>query len=129
MPQSVIITGDKNMLVTVIRNLLTNAVKFTDAGGKVILDISPCECDTCGDVARNVSTKYVVSISDTGTGMTPEQMQNLFHIDRQYSKRGTANETGSGLGLIVCRDMLQKHGSSLNIESQEGKGSKFWFEI
>jgi len=112
-PQSAIVTADENMIVTVIRNLLTNAVKFTETGGTVTLEIS----------------NGVISVIDTGTGMTQEQLQNLFRIDRQHSKPGTANETGTGLGLIVCREMIEKHGSKLNVESEEGKGSRFWFEL
>ena len=113
MPPSAIVIGDENMLITVVRNLLTNAVKFTKAGGEVTLHVFA----------------NTVSVSDTGVGMTPQQVQNLFCIDRQHSMRGTADETGTGLGLIVCHDMLQKHGSLLHVESQEGKGSRFWFEL
>jgi signal transduction histidine kinase len=116
-PSSAVITGDENMLVTVVRNLLTNAVKFTGAGGKVSLQITEC------------NSKYIVAVSDTGVGMSPEQLQNLFRIDRQHLRKGTAGEQSSGLGLIVCKEMLEKNGSRLNVESEEGKGSRFWFEI
>jgi signal transduction histidine kinase len=118
-PEIVIITGDNNMLATAVRNLLTNAVKFTNTGGTVTLKISPCVNET----------QYVVSVSDTGIGMTPEQIQNLFHIDRRQFKTGTAGERGSGLGLAVCKELIEKHGSILYIESVEGEGSKFWFKI
>ena len=120
MPDDALVTGDSNMLSTVVRNLLANAIKFTAGGGTVTLEIS-----------RPVSTtaKYTVSISDTGTGMSREEVQNLFCIDRQTSKRGTAGEHGTGFGLIVCKEFLEKHGSVLNVESEEGKGSRFWFEI
>jgi len=135
-PKSAIITGDENMLITVVRNLLTNAVKFTETGGTVTLDISSGRDDgTRGEAAQqrdgkhSVSTSYTVSVTDTGTGMTPEQQQNLFRIDRQQTREGTAGEQSSGLGLIVCHDMLQKHGSTLYVESEAGKGSRFWFEL
>lgn len=117
MPEHAIITGDRNMLLTVIRNLLTNAVKFTNEHGEVSFDIVSSD--------RN----YIISVSDNGVGMKTEQLQNLFHIDRQQSKAGTAGEQGSGLGLIVCKGLIEKHGSTLHVESQEGKGSKFWFEV
>jgi Signal transduction histidine kinase len=68
-------------------------------------------------------------VSDTGVGMTIEQVQNLFRIDRQFLREGTAGEQSSGLGLIVCRDMLRKHNSELYVDSEEGKGSKFWFDV
>ena len=122
MPTSALITGDDNMLATVVRNLLTNAVKFTAAGGTVKLDIAECR-----DVARNV--RYTIAVSDTGIGMSAEQIQNFFRLDRQQSRQGTAGETGVGLGLIVCREFLEKHSSQLHIESEEGKGSRFWFDL
>jgi len=74
-------------------------------------------------------TECIVSVNDTGTGMTPEQLQNLFRIDRQQSHPGTSGEKGTGLGLIVCKEFLEKHGSTLLVESEAGKGSRFWFEI
>ena len=122
-PDHALVTGDANMLSTVIRNLLTNAIKFTPAGGQVMLEISPCR-----DGARPVST-YTVSVSDTGVGMSEEQIQNLFRLDMPQSRHGTAGEQGSGLGLIVCREFVEKHGSELRVESEPGKGSRFWFEL
>jgi signal transduction histidine kinase len=117
MPQYALVTGDKNMLATVVRNLLVNAVKFTSTGGEVSLRI-----DKDGE-------KYTVSVSDTGIGMSAEQIQHLFHIDRKQSHIGTAGEIGSGLGLIVCKELLEKHGSTLHIESEMEVGSRFWFEV
>jgi signal transduction histidine kinase len=115
--------ADRNMIATVVRNLLTNAVKFTPAGGTVTLEIS-----SGTGVARNVHG-YTISVSDTGIGMSEKQLQNLFCLDSTHSSKGTANESGSGLGLIVCKEMLDKHGSALHIASEEAKGSKFWFEL
>ena len=116
-PPAAVVTGDQHMITTVVRNLLTNAVKFTETGGNVSLEITEC------------NGKYTVAVSDTGTGMTLEQLQNLFRIDRQQTHEGTAGEQSSGLGLIVCQDMLHKHGSLLYVESEVGKGSRFWFEV
>ena len=116
-PLIAVVNGDFNMLVTVVRNLLTNAVKFTASGGKVSLQINESK------------GKYYVSVSDTGVGMTHEQVQNLFHIDRQPLREGTAGEQSSGLGLILCHEMLRKHGCELQVESEEGKGSRFWFHL
>ena len=117
MPAEAIITGDINMLTAVVRNLLTNAVKFTDQGGAVMLKISKKDA------------KYVISVSDTGAGMSAEQIQNLFRIDKQKPQKGTAGEQGSGLGLIVCKELVEKHNSTIYVESSAGKGSRFWFEI
>jgi len=122
MPDTILITGDVNMLTTVIRNLLTNAIKFTFSDGTVTLEISQGTGNTPDNSTR-------ISISDTGCGMTDEQVQNLFLLNRQTSKRGTAGETGTGIGLIVCKELLEKHGSKLHIESEINKGSTFWFEI
>jgi signal transduction histidine kinase len=112
-PEETIITGDPNMIAIVIRNLCTNAIKFTHDGGAVTLEI-----------AQNI-----ISVSDTGTGMTPEQLQNLFRMDKKQSKLGTAGEQGSGLGLMVCKELVEKHGSTLHVESEEGKGCRVWFGI
>ncbi|MDR2569972.1 MAG: HAMP domain-containing histidine kinase [Oscillospiraceae bacterium] len=117
-PEDVHITGDCNMLATIVRNLLTNAVKFTSSGGTVTLSTEPTN-----------NNRYIIAISDTGIGMTKKQMDNLFLLDSAHSQRGTAGEQGSGLGLIVCKELLEKHNTTLHMESEEGKGSRFWFEI
>ena len=106
-PDDALVTGDSNMLTTVVRNLLTNAVKFTETGGKITLDISPCG-----------TTGYTVTVRDTGIGMNTTD-----------SREGTAGEQGSGLGLIVCKEMLEQHGSVLHLESEIGMGSCFWFRL
>jgi len=124
-PENTIVMGDDNMLTIVIRNLLTNAVKFTNSGGTVVLNISPC----AENKARFVRTTHRISVSDTGLGMIPEQIQNLYKIDKKHSQIGTAGEQGSGLGLIVCKDLLEKHNTILHIESEEKRGSNFWFDI
>ena len=116
-PENELITCDVKILNTVIRNLLVNAIKFTEPNGTVTLDIS------CRDVACHVS------ITDTGIGMTENQLRNIFRLDASHSQQGTAGEQGSGLGLIVCKDLLEEHGSKLLVESKEGEGSRFWFTI
>jgi signal transduction histidine kinase len=118
MPEDAVITADGNILATVIRNLLTNAVKFTASSGKVTLSIEP-----------NANGRYRFSITDSGAGISEVQLRNLFRLESARSNPGTAGEQGSGLGLIVCKEMLEKHNSDLHVESEEGKGSRFWFEI
>jgi signal transduction histidine kinase len=120
-PKDVLITCDNNMISTVIRNLLTNAVKFTPAGGTVTLLV-----EHTGSPLRQ---KIRITITDTGIGMNREQINQLFRLDSKQSREGTAGEQGSGLGLIVCSELLGKQGSTLQVESEEGKGSKFWFEV
>jgi len=123
MPETVLLFGDMNMLTTVVRNLLTNAIKFTTAGGKVKLEITPQTSHP------KPHTSHRISISDTGCGMTEEQTQNLFNLNRRTSKRGTSGETGAGLGLIVCIELLEKHGTTLHVESKINEGTCFWFDI
>ena len=117
-PEDALVIADRNMLATVVRNLLTNAVKYTAPNGTVTLNVTPCKFN-----------KYTISVADTGVGMSEKQLRNLFRIDSAHSDLGTAGEQGSGLGLIVCKELLEKHGCVLQVESQKGKGSRFWFEI
>jgi signal transduction histidine kinase len=128
---SLSITGDSAMICIVVRNLLTNAIKFTPAGGEVKLTIETNdeELPATHYSLSTSETKYIISVADTGVGMTSEQINNLFRMDDKHSRRGTAGETGSGLGLIVCKELLEKHGSTLHIESQPGPGARFWFEL
>jgi signal transduction histidine kinase len=122
-PPSAIVTGDQNMLMTVVRNLLVNAVKFTPAGGTVTLSV------TAGSMGEISPATTMITITDTGIGMTQEEVDNLFRIECQHTRPGTAGEQSSGLGLIVCRDLIHKHGRILHVESEVGKGSRFWFEV
>jgi signal transduction histidine kinase len=121
LPDNVLVMGDVNMLSTVVRNLLSNAVKFTAAGGAVTLSVSP--------VSPN-SPKFIVSVSDTGIGMDVEGFRDLKGVcNTPLPRRGTAGEQGMGLGLVVCKEFLGLYGSVLHVESLEGVGSRFWFEI
>ncbi len=109
--------ADRNMINTVLRNLLTNAIKFTNAGGDIIL--TSAEKDG-----------YVeVSIKDTGVGMSEEEISRLFRVDDNFSKSGTEGETGTGLGLILCKEFILKNGGEIWVESTAGKGSKFSFTL
>jgi len=116
-PTDALVTGDSNMLATVVRNLLTNAIKFTPSGGTVTLDVSD-------SVAG-----YTITVSDTGVGMSQTQIDALFRIDSAHSRQGTSGEQGSGLGLIICKEFLGKHGSDLHVVSEEGNGSRFRFTL
>ena len=117
-PVTAIVNGDSNMITTVVRNLLTNSVKFTHAGGTVSLVIEHLN-----------NNSFTIIVSDTGIGMSDKQLHDLFNLDNRYSQRGTNGETGCGLGFIVCKELLEKHGSTLYIESEEDKGSRFMFTI
>ena len=121
-PDTAPVTGDYNMITAIVRNLLTNAVKFTAKGETVMLHITPSG-------AVHPTPAYTVSVADSGIGMNSEELQSLFRIDRQRSRKGTSGEQGNGLGLIVCKELIQKHGTELHVESEEGKGSLFRFEL
>lgn len=114
-----IANGDKDMLLTVLRNLMTNAVKFTPSGGKVTVDAFP--------VVENTMLEIVVK--DTGIGMSPENVKKLFRVDTIYSHKGTNGEEGTGLGLVLCHEFVEKHGGRIWVESIEGEGSEFHFTI
>ncbi|MDL2265370.1 tetratricopeptide repeat-containing sensor histidine kinase [Parabacteroides sp. OttesenSCG-928-G07] len=116
-PENTIVCADRNMLATVVRNLLTNAVKFTEKGGTVCLQV------------EREADGYTFIVGDTGIGMSAEQLRNLFVIGRRRSRKGTSGEQGNGLGLVVCKELVEKHGGRLQAESVEGEGSVFRFTI
>ena len=105
--------ADENMISTVLRNLLSNAMKFTNEGGKVVIETQQTE----GEV--------VIKISDNGVGISEKNQKNLFRFDQQYSTKGTADEKGTGLGLILCREFVEKNNGTISIESEIGKGTTF----
>jgi ligand-binding sensor domain-containing protein/signal transduction histidine kinase len=107
------IIADKNMIKTILRNLISNAIKFTHKNGKVEVK------------AMIINDKAEISVSDTGIGMTNETMAKLFRIDANLSTRGTENEKGTGLGLFLCKEFVEKHRGKIWAESESGKGSVF----
>lgn len=109
--------ADLNMLKTVLRNLISNAIKFTNPNGKV--DI----------YAVQNQGQIEITVSDNGIGMNEETKNKLFRIETTYTKIGTANEKGSGLGLILCKEFVEKLGGKIWVESEEGKGSDFKFTL
>lgn len=110
-----IIKADINMLRTILRNLITNAIKFTHRNGRVVVNAV---------VYKNI---LEVSISDNGVGMSGDIMAKLFRIDSNLSTRGTEDEKGTGLGLFLCKEFVEKHGGKIWAESEQGKGSTFKF--
>jgi two-component system sensor histidine kinase/response regulator len=109
--------ADSKMVATVLRNLVTNALKFTRPGGKIII--------SCMDNQDNAR----LSVEDNGTGMGKEQLEKLFRIDTHYSTPGTENERGTGLGLLLCKEFIKRHGGEILVESEPGKGSRFSFSL
>lgn len=117
MPDSLTGLGDRNILSLVLRNLILNAIKFTESGGKVWVD------------AREHNNELVISVSDNGTGIKPEVQEFLFTKTSSYTSRGTANEKGTGLGLILCKEFVEKNGGKIWFESKPGEGSTFFFTL
>lgn len=114
---SLFIKADLNMLMTIVRNIVSNSIKFTNPGGRVTLS-----------VAKLVGC-VEISITDTGVGIEKESLGQLFQIDKNVSRKGTANEEGTGLGLLLCKEMVEKHGGKIKLDSELGKGTTFSFTI
>ena len=110
------VCADLNMLKSILCNLFSNAIKFSHANGKVRVS------------ATTEENHIEIIISDNGVGMNDETKRKLFHIDAG-STRGTADEDGSGLGLILCKEFVEKHGGNIWVESEMGHGSHFYFTI
>lgn len=104
--------ADRNMIETVLRNLISNAIKFTPNGGEVI--ISTIQKENC----------CTVEVADNGIGMNSELLKDVLSLESKTSREGTNKEAGTGLGLPLCKEMVEMNNGSLEIESQEGKGTK-----
>lgn len=109
--------ADQNMITTVIRNLLTNALKYTTKGGMVKIS---------SEVQNDMVT---IRVSDTGVGIQEENLKKLFRIDTNFSTPGTEDEAGTGLGLILCREFIQKNNGKIDVKSIFGLGSEFSFTL
>ena len=117
LPSDVIIFADQAMISTVCRNLISNAIKFTPSGGKISLRVTPGQ------------NSVQVSVKDSGIGIPENRINHLFSIDQSHSTLGTNNEPGTGLGLILCKEFIDKHSGNIWVESQVGKGSTFYFTL
>jgi len=105
--------GDIEMLSTVFRNLISNAIKFTPRGGRI-------------KIKSHLNTKSIsVSVIDTGVGIPEDKIPDLFRIDKQVSTFGTGNEKGTGLGLILCKEFIDKHKGKIKVSSERKNGSEF----
>jgi signal transduction histidine kinase len=109
--------ADTNMVNLVFRNLILNAIKFTEVGGLITV------------AAKEKGGFIEIAVSDNGVGITPEVQKILFEKTSGYSTRGTANEKGTGLGLILCKEFVERNGGEIWIESEVGKGSTFFFTL
>ena len=120
--EDIFVNADRNMLSTIIRNLLSNAIKFTRKGGEIMIT-SRLISD------KNNSEATEITISDNGVGIPSEIQSKLFDVGQDISTKGTDNETGTGLGLVLCKEFVEKHGGEIWIKSEIDKGSQFIFTI
>lgn len=109
--------ADKNMVSTIILNLVSNAIKFTPADGKV-------------EIGSKIENSHLeIMVSDTGVGISPRNLEKLFRLDQKIQTVGTAKETGTGLGLIICKEFVEKNNGRIWVNSQQGEGSQFYFTL
>jgi signal transduction histidine kinase len=112
-----IIFGDEYMITTILRNLIYNAIKFTPEGGSI-------------EVSSHINEKAVhVSVQDNGMGIKEENIEKLFRPEIHFSSRGTCNEKGSGIGLTLCKEFVEKNGGEISVASKINKGSTFKFTV
>ena len=115
--KDLVLKADKYMLQAVVRNLISNSIKFTQPNGHIIIN------------AKKDDHRCVVSVQDDGVGMNKATVNTLFRIDVTKSTKGTVNEEGTGLGLLLCKEMIERHNGKIWAESEEGGGSKFYFSL
>lgn len=109
--------ADRKMIQTVVVNLLSNAIKYSPEGKEILIE------------AKSEGNKVLVSVRDHGVGIHPSILENLFNIEKSVSTPGTHHETGTGLGLILCKEFISKNQGTIGVESTQWKGSLFWFRI
>jgi signal transduction histidine kinase len=112
----VYVYADKDMINLVLRNLLSNAIKFTPENGKIAVGVT------------NLASFVEIYVQDSGTGISKEAMDKI-NSNSFYTTKGTSSESGTGLGLMLCKEFLAKNGGQMHIESEPGKGSIFSFTL
>ncbi|CAN5450976.1 hypothetical protein BH10BAC5_BH10BAC5_15590 [soil metagenome] len=113
----IFVFADLYMVKTILRNLINNAIKFTRNRGSIIVS------------AKMNGTKVETTVSDNGVGITPKDLANLFKLDVKFRNYGTNKETGSGLGLLLCKEFIEKNGGTIKVSSKENEGSHFKFTL
>ena len=112
------VNADKNMVLTIFRNLIGNALKYTPIGGRITITVNDGGSDSVW-----------IAISDTGIGISPENQSKLFNANHPITTPGLADEKGSGLGLIICQEFVRRNGGNISVISELGKGSTFLFNL
>lgn len=114
---NLLLTADKSMFETIIRNLISNALKFTRKQGRVFVS------------AKAEGNQICISVEDTGIGMDKDLVEDLFKMDKQTTRKGTEKEPSTGLGLLLCKEFIEKHSGGITVESKEGRGSIFTISL
>jgi signal transduction histidine kinase len=123
--KNVVIKADQNMILSILHNLVMNAIKFTPSNGKITI-----QCNSILKRGKNGEDGYAeISVTDTGIGISKEDQAKLFSLTKPFTMPGTEKESGTGLGLLLTREMVEKHGGKLMIDSEPGKGSTFSFQV
>jgi PAS domain S-box len=117
LPRNMVVFADKAMISTVLRNLISNAIKFTPDNGQIVIS------------ATATPEEITITVADNGVGIGEREITKLFKIDENHSTLGTHNEKGTGLGLILCKEFIEKHDGRIWVESEIGIGSRFYFTI
>ena len=116
-PQNLPVLADWDMVHAILRNLISNGIKFSHPGSEIVIG------------AQQEDGHMLVSVSDNGVGISEEDIYKLFRLDYSYSTMGTEDEKVTGLGLLLCKEFVEKHGGRIWAESTEGEGSTFYFTI
>ena len=116
-PHGTNLLGDLNMVNSIINNLVTNAIKFTNAGGSVIVQ------------AQELDGFVELAVVDDGVGMGENVLEKIFKLNKHFTNNGTENEIGSGLGLVITKDLIARHGGKIRVESKKGTGTSFFFTL
>ena len=116
-PKIITLKADKSMLSTILRNLISNAIKFTNINGEIVIK------------AEKSDNQTIISVKDNGIGLTNEEINKLFKLEESFSNNGTQNEKGTGLGLLLCKEFVDKHEGKIWVESNKGLGSTFYFTL
>jgi PAS domain S-box-containing protein len=124
LPQNAIAFCDYNMAATIFRNLISNSIKFTPFNGNIFVNIYKVY------TSEDNGQKYIqFAVRDTGVGIKEEDISKLFHIDKNHTTVGTAKEKGTGLGLLLCKEFIDKHKGKIEIKSEIGVGTTFYFSL
>lgn len=115
--EEVFLNADIKMVHSIFQNLLSNAIKFTNSGGQINIS------------SNSLGAFQEIIVADNGVGISPENIKRIFKIDTQFTTPGTADEKGTGLGLLLCKEMVEKHGGTIRVESELNVGTKFIFTL